>query len=80
MEAVYEIKETEVTFIGVFKKWQDLLLWEIAIRQRGNEPFFIKTKKRKIDAQKLYEETMEELRREAKADPGKLLNTDEPSE
>ena len=74
MEAVYEIKETEVTFIGVFKKWQDLLLWEIAIRQRGNEPFFIKTKKRKINAQKLYEDTMEELNREAKADPGKLIN------
>ena len=80
MEAVYEIKEKEVIFIGVFKKWQDLLLWEIAIRQRGNEPFFIKTKKRKINAQKLYEETMEELRREAKADPGKLLKTNEPSE
>ena len=74
MEAVYEIKKTEVTFIGVFKKWQDLLLWEIAIRQRGNEPFFIKTKKRKINAQKLYEDTMEELNREAKADPGKLIN------
>lgn len=74
MEAVYEIKENEVTFIGVFKKWQDLLLWEIAIRQRGNEPFFIKTKKRKINAQKLYEDTMEELNREAKSDPGKLIN------
>lgn len=77
MEAVYEIKETEVTFIGVFKKWQDLLLWEIAIRQRGNEPFFIKTKKRKINAQKLYEDTMEELNREAKADPGKLINKED---
>lgn len=77
MEAVYEIKKTEVTFIGVFKKWQDLLLWEIAIRQRGNEPFFIKTKKRKINAQKLYEDTMEELNREAKADPGKLINKED---
>ena len=74
MEAVYEIKETEVTFIGVFKKWQDLLLWEIAIRQRGNEPFFIKTKRRKVNAQKLYEDTMDALNREAKADPGKLIN------
>ena len=73
MEAVYEIKETEVTFIGVFRRWQDLLLWEIAIRQRGNEPFFIKTKRKRIDAQKLYEETMEALNKEAKADPGKLL-------
>ena len=74
MEAVYEIKETEVHFIGVFRRWQDLLLWEIAIRQRGNEPFFIKTKRRKIDAEKLYKDTMESLNREAKADPGKLIN------
>ena len=73
MEAVYEIKETEVHFIGVFRKWQESLMWEIAIRLRGNEPFFIKTKRKKIDAQKLYEETMEALNKEAKADPGKLL-------
>ena len=77
MEAVYEIKENEVTFVGVFKKWQDLLLWEIAIRQRGHEPFFIKTKRRKIDAQKLYEDTMEELNKAAKADPGKLIKKEE---
>lgn len=77
MEAVYEIKENEVSFVGVFKKWQDLLLWEIAIRQRGHEPFFIKTKRRRIDAQKLYEDTMDALNREAKADPGKLINKDE---
>ena len=77
MEAVYEIKENEVSFIGVFKKWQDLLLWEIAIRQRGNEPFFIKTKQKRIDAQKLYEDTMDELNREAKSDPGKLINKSE---
>lgn len=74
MKAVYEIKEKEVSFIGVFKKWQELLLWEIAIRQRGNEPFFIETKKKKIDAEKLYKETMEELNREAKIHPEKLID------
>lgn len=73
MEAVYEIEDKKVHFIGVFRKWQDLLLWEIAIRQRGNEPFFIKTKRKRIDAQKLYESTMDELNQAAKTDPGKLL-------
>lgn len=73
MEAVYEIKENEISFIGVFRKWQDLLLWEIAIRQRGNEPFFIKTKKKHVNAEKLYNECMEKLNREAKINPQKLL-------
>lgn len=73
MEAVYEVKGNEITFIGVYRRWQDLLLWEIAIRQRGNEPFFIKTRRKRIDAQKLYESTMDELNQAAKADPGKLL-------
>lgn len=73
MEAVYEIKKDGINFIGVYRRWQDLLLWEIAIRQRGNEPFFIKTKRKRIDAQKLYESTMDELNQAAKADPGKLL-------
>lgn len=73
MEAVYEIKKDGINFIGVFRRWQDLLLWEIAIRQRGNEPFFIKTRRKRIDAQKLYESTMDELNQAAKADPGKLL-------
>lgn len=77
MKAVYEIKENEISFIGVFKKWQELLLWEIAIRQRGNEPFFIETKKRKVDAKKLYDKTMEELNREAKIDPQKILSKKE---
>lgn len=75
MKAVYEINSSlgKVFYQGCFRKENDLLLREIAIRLRGNEPFFIECKKKPKDAFKLYEDEMVKLETEAKENPGKFI-------
>ena len=75
MKAVYEINESlgKVFYQGCFRKENDLLLREIVIRLRGNEPFFIECKRKPKDAFKLYEDEMKKLETEAIEDPGKFI-------
>lgn len=75
MQAVYEINEKQgkIYFHGYFKKSNDLLLREIVIRLRGNEPYFITCKKKVKNAFELYENDMKKLETDAKMNPKEFI-------
>lgn len=74
MQCVFEINNSlgKSFYLGCYKKENDLLLREIAIRLRGNEPCFIKCKKKPKEPIKLYEDFMKQLENEAAKNPADI--------